>query len=83
MRTMILNRQELYQEVWKRPIYQVAKDYGISNVGLAKVCRRLGVPTPSVGFWAKRETGHKLETPPLPRSVQKVSRTKTCANSDA
>ena len=42
-----------YQEIWKRPIYQVAKDHGIFDVGLSKVCRRLGVPTPPVGYWAK------------------------------
>ena len=34
------NRNELYQEVWSTPMWTLAKKYGISDVGLAKVCRK-------------------------------------------
>jgi len=66
MRSNILKREDLYREVWSRPITHVAKDYGISDVGLAMACRRRGVPRPPVGYGAKREAGHELEIPPLP-----------------
>ena len=66
MRAKILKREDLYREVWSRPITHVAKDYGISDVGLAKACKRMGVPRPPVGYWAKREAGRELEVPPLP-----------------
>lgn len=45
-----LTRQELYNLVWSEPISLVCQDYGISNVGLAKVCKRHEVPTPPRGY---------------------------------
>lgn len=66
MRSKILKREDLYREVWSRPITHVANDYGVSDVGLAKACKRMGVPRPPVGYWAKREAGQELEIPPLP-----------------
>jgi hypothetical protein len=35
------NRQELYEKVWQFPLRKLAIEYGISDVGLAKVCRSL------------------------------------------
>ena len=32
------NRDELYDEVWERPLVKVALKYGISAVALGKVC---------------------------------------------
>ena len=40
MRTIQIKREDLYHAVWERPIYEVAKDLGLSDVGLGKVCRR-------------------------------------------
>ena len=34
---VVYRRAELYEKVWERPVTEVAKDYGVSNVGLAKV----------------------------------------------
>jgi len=39
---------------------------GMSDVGLAKICRKLKVPKPAVGYWAKIEFGKKVPRPPLP-----------------
>lgn len=66
------NREELYGEVWSKPMQKLAKKYGISDVGLAKVCRRLSIPLPGRGYWAKREAGQHLPQPPLPPSKDKV-----------
>jgi hypothetical protein len=38
----------------------VAKEFGLSDVGLAKVCRKLGVKKPARGFWAKVASGMPL-----------------------
>jgi hypothetical protein len=38
------NRDELYEEVWATPMQTLAKKYGISDVGLAKICRKLVIP---------------------------------------
>ena len=59
-------RDVLYEQVWAEPMLNVAKSYRISNVALAKICRKLGVPVPGRGYWARRTAGQKLKIPPLP-----------------
>lgn len=51
------NREQLYEEVWSEPTRTVARKYGLSNVGLAKVCKKLKVPRPGLGYWAKKAAG--------------------------
>ena len=60
------NREEIYREIWSEPIQHVAKRYKLSDVGLAKVCRKLNIPRPGRGYWAKKAAGKVLPTrPPL------------------
>jgi hypothetical protein len=59
-------REKLYEEVWTDPVVAVAKRYGISDVGLRKICKRLGVPLPPAGHWAKVYAGQKVTRPKLP-----------------
>ena len=59
-------RDQLYREIWNEPARLVAKRYGISDVGLAKVCRRYHIPKPGLGYWAKHEVGRAPSPPPLP-----------------
>ena len=54
-------RDELYEEVWATPIKTLAKKYGISDVGLAIVCRKLSIPLPGRGYWARKEVGQSVE----------------------
>lgn len=42
----------------------VAKRYGISDVGLAKVCKRLKIPRPARGYWAKKAAGEAVPRRP-------------------
>ncbi len=60
------NRQELYEKVWQYPLRKLAAEYGISDVGLAKVCRKLEIPLPGVGHWTKIACGLPIERPSLP-----------------
>jgi hypothetical protein len=64
------NRQELYERVWQFPLRKLAIEYGISDVGLAKVCRKLEIPLPGLGHWTKIACGHTIERPPLPAMVK-------------
>jgi len=64
-KTTTYNRNVLYEQVWKEPILTVAKSYGISNVGLAKICRRLRVPLPWRGYWEKVRNGERIKRPAL------------------
>ena len=61
-----VTRDELYRLVWAKPVTEIAKELGISNVGLAKICTRLSVPRPPRGYWQKLEFGKALTVPPLP-----------------
>jgi len=64
--TVIYRRDVLYAEVWSEPATTVAQRYAISSVALAKFCRRLHVPLPSRGYWAKQAVGKQEPMPPLP-----------------
>jgi hypothetical protein len=59
-------RSELYQQVWAEPIRTIAKRMGLSDVGLAKMCRKHGIPLPKRGHWARVAAGYFDEPPPLP-----------------
>lgn len=61
-----LSREELYEKVWSKPVLHVAKEFGISPVGLAKICKRHNIPRPPLGYWAKVQYGHKAKKKPLP-----------------
>lgn len=60
-------REELYARVWAEPIDRLARQFGISNVGLGKLCRRHQIPVPGRGYWARRAAGQRVVRPPLPR----------------
>ena len=61
-----LSREQLYERVWATPIRQLAKEFGISNVAVAKACRRANVPVPGLGYWAKVQADKKPRRTPLP-----------------
>jgi len=56
----------LYNEVWDQPLVRLSRKYGISYVRLGKVCRKLKIPHPGRGYWAKRAVGNSVEQAPLP-----------------
>jgi hypothetical protein len=61
-----MKRSELYAKVWSTPMTKLAAELGISDVGLAKACRRHAVPAPPRGYWAKLRAGQKPDQIPLP-----------------
>ncbi|WP_149495353.1 hypothetical protein [Roseiconus lacunae] len=63
---LIVSRRELFDEVWSDPMTKVAPKYGLSDVGLAKVCKKHQIPRPPVGYWAKLEHGKATSKPELP-----------------
>jgi len=64
--TIRISRQELYEQVWAQPIYKLAKNYHMSDVGLAKLCRRLKIPLPGNSYWQRVKFGKPVTRPPLP-----------------
>jgi hypothetical protein len=62
------DREELYQKVWEKPMLKLAEEYGVSAVALGKTCRKLCVPVPGRGHWAKLAHGHQgVRKTPLPK----------------
>lgn len=59
------NRRELYNLVWAQPMRKVAEQFGVSDVALAKTCRKLKVPVPGRGYWAKKANGHPTQKEPF------------------
>jgi hypothetical protein len=66
------DRDALYEEVWSTPMKTLAQKYGISDVGLAKICRKLTIPLPGRGYWARKEAGQELKREPLPALREKM-----------
>lgn len=60
-----ITREQLFAMVWERPTQQVAKEFGVSDVAIAKLCARLQVPKPPRGYWARVQSGRTPRRPPL------------------
>lgn len=61
-----LSRANLYELVWSKPMISLAPELGLSDVGLAKMCRKHRIPTPGVGYWSKKESGKHVSRRRLP-----------------
>ena len=53
--------------LWQTPARHLAKEIGISDVMLGKICKEDQIPKPGVGYWAKKRHGKASEKTPLPR----------------
>lgn len=45
---------------------KLTKEFGLSDVALHKICRKHDVPTPPLGYWAKKAHGKPVTNTPLP-----------------
>jgi len=48
---------QLQIAVWTKPTCEVAREYGVSDSAVGRQCRRLGIPKPPCGFWARVAAG--------------------------
>lgn len=53
-RQITLSAEELRELVWSKPMRDVAKDLGVSDVAVKKSCLRLGIETPKRGHWLQK-----------------------------
>ena len=65
---VILDREELYRDVWSKGAGMVARKYDLTEGDIRKACFALDVPRPPRGYWAKLKTGDAPPAPPLPPS---------------
>lgn len=64
-----LSREQLYDLVWSKPMSALGPEFGVSDVALKKRCKKLGIPTPPRGYWAKEEAGKRPHKKKLPDSI--------------
>jgi hypothetical protein len=69
---LTLSREGLYELVWSKPMTELAQDFGLSDVALAKRCRKLGVPIPGRGYWARVAAGQTPRQPALRKRADDV-----------
>src|SRR3972149_5720174 len=61
-----VSRDSLYEQVWSEPVLKVATRYQISGTALAKICRKVQIPVPPPGYWARKQHGYTPGRPDLP-----------------
>lgn len=71
--SVTIHREQLYNEVWSMPLVKLADRYGISDVALGKICRKMNIPRPGLGYWAKVQAGMPLKRTPLPPRAEITS----------
>lgn len=68
-----LTREELYAQVWSEPMWTLAARFGLSDVGLAKTCRRYQIPVPPRGYWQQKQAGQAVKRTKLPKLAVSAS----------
>jgi len=68
------DRVHLFEEVWTSPVRTVAKRYNVSDVALLKTCKKLYIPVPPMGYWAKVAANKPVESRPDLPPVQVVQK---------
>jgi hypothetical protein len=53
-RAIRVSDTQLKRLVWKKPLRDVAKDFGVSDVAVKKECQKRGIETPERGYWLRR-----------------------------
>jgi len=67
MEKIVLSRRELYDLVWSTPMLSLSKKYVISDNGLRKICKRMNIPLPPLGFWQKKAYGKRISIKKMPK----------------
>lgn len=64
-----ITRRDLYEPFSSVRCGRSPQEFGLSGNGLAKLCRREGIPVPERGYWAKLEHGKRVKKPALSSAV--------------
>jgi len=65
-------REALYNEVWSEPMTTVSKRYGMSDNGLRKHCKTLGIPLPPLAIGQELKLDKKYPEQILPKVTGEV-----------
>lgn len=65
-------REAFYELVWSKPMTHLAKEFGLSDVALHKICKKYDIPNPPLGWWAKKAAGKEVSQTPLPEPSEGI-----------
>ena len=68
-----ISRLDLYKRVWETPVTRLSKEYGLSDVGFAKICKKYNIPRPPRGYWAQKAAGQRMTKNRCPGAHPKKS----------
>ena len=78
-----LDRTVLYELVWQYPRTELAKQFELSDVAIAKHCKSARIPMPPPGYWVRIKNGSKTAVrPQLPQRLPGQSRTVSLGTND-
>ena len=69
---VVLTRQQLYEKIWSQPVWTLAKEWGISDVGLAKICKGTIFPGPVSGIGPEKNTVTIRDRHRFPREAARI-----------
>lgn len=78
---ILVLRQDLQDFAWSAPMRDLAAKVGLSDVGLKKLLRSMGVATPPQGHWNKVHAGKRVQPCPKvpPRAAGETGRVRVDA----
>ena len=62
----LINREELYAELWKTPVSHLVVAWGVPFAAIAKAAKEMNVPRPDAAYWSAQRRGCVMEKDPLP-----------------
>lgn len=68
--SIIMTREQLYNEIWKISLTGVAKKYNLHYAKFINSCKDYNIPTPTPAYWTKKHMGMDVNNDiiPLPKS---------------
>lgn len=55
LQTFNISRKDLEKLVLEKPMVEIAKQYGCSDVTIRKKCKKFGIITPPCGYWQRKK----------------------------
>lgn len=66
-----ITRTELLSLIWSKSTTKLAEEFGVSDVAIAKWCKKMEVPKPPRGYWAKLQAGKAVPQKPKLKRLTK------------
>lgn len=70
MDKIALTRNQLYELIWSKSTSTLSREFGISDNGLRKICKKFNIPLPYLGYWSKLKHGKPVKKVKLPTSFE-------------